>query len=292
MSVTKRKIGFYSLSVTQISDNNREIINPLIIREVFSYIMSLDRTQRVNDLAKNHKFHLLDYSSELGNIQQLIFKSSKYHHRPPLIDKDTTEERDNPKTLTEGESERTHAVLKYFDNEAILIKEDRMHGITIKNIVYYLNKFLWLMMHNNATTFNHVINFSVIPKDDFFQELNNLSRVVVGEVHIDRQILGSDFLNFASRIEEVQSLIQLSIKAQKRKSIKDATIELYHKYVAESSQIKRIRIHGLNANGDAILLDSDLLKKIEYVSADLDETTGIVDSKQIIARLTSIITGF
>jgi hypothetical protein len=222
----------------------------------------------------------------------LIFKSGKYLHRPPLIDKDTTDERDNPKTLTEGESEKTHAVLKYLDDEAILIKEDRLHGMNIKNIVYYLMRFLWLMMRNNDAKFKYIIKSSVIPKDDFFQELNNLSRVVVGEVHIDRQILGSEFLNYASRTEQVQSLIQLNIKAQRGRSIKDTAIELYHKYVAESSQIKRIRIYGLNDDRDLILLDSDLLKKIGYVSVDLDETTGIVNSEQILASLTSIITGF
>lgn len=292
MSIAKRKIGFYSLSVTQIADNKREIINPIIIRDIINHIMSLDKKDRVNDISKNYKFHLLDYASEVAMVQQLFFKSSKYHHRPPLIDKDTTEERDNPKKLSEGESEKTHAVLKYFDDEVILVKEDRMHGMSIKNIVYYFNKFLWQMRHDADNPINYVVDFSIIPNDDFLQELNNLSRVIIGEVYIDRQILGSDFLNIASRTEEIQSLIQLNIKAQKKKSIKDAALEIYYKFTAESSLIKKIRIFGLNNIGERILLDSDLLKKMGYVSADLDESTGIVNSEQILESLTSIISGF
>jgi hypothetical protein len=289
MSTTKRKMGFYSLAVNDLSTSPPIIVNPSIIIDVINYIMNLDKNDRVFDLYRSHKFHLLDYSYLKDDIHKLIFKSGKYYHRPPLIDKESADERDNPKTLTEGESEKTHLVVKYKHSEAILIKEDRQSGISIKNLVEYLSHYLWLMRRNIDQKIRYNVTFSIIPKEDFLQELNNLSRAMVGEIFLDRKILGSESLNLASRTEEVQETLQLIIKAKRKKSIKETLIDIFHNFVANISEIAKIRIYGLNDKGDTILLDTDLIKKIEYISTEIDEATGIVESNKFLARLATIM---
>lgn len=289
MSTTKRKMGFYSLSVKDLSASPPIIANPSIITDVINFIMDLSKNDRVFDLYRSHKFHLLDYSDLNDDIHKLIFKSGKYYHRPPLIDKESADERDNPKTLTEGESEKTHIVVKYKHMEAILIKEDRKSGITIKNLVEYLSHYLWLMRRNIDKKIRYIITSSVIPKENFLKELNNMSRVMVGEIFMDRKILGSESLNLASRTEEVQETLQLIIKAKRKKSIKEALLDIYHNFASSISEITKIRISGLNANGDIILLDTDLIKKIEYISTEIDKATGIVESNKFLARLATIM---
>jgi hypothetical protein len=291
MSIAKRKIGFYSLIVNDLSTPSHMVSDPIIIKDVIDYIVNLDKSDRVYDLFKNHKFHLIDYALFEGGAHKLIFKSGKYYHRPPLIDKESASERDNPKTLNEGESEKTHIVIKYKDREAILIKEDRRSGISIGNVIEYLSHYLWLMRRDIDDKIKYSISFNIIAKDNFLKELNNLNRAMAGEIFMDRKLLGSPFLNLSSRTEEVQETLQLIIKAKKKKSIKETLIEIYHKFAANSSNIEKIRIHGLNAKGDSILLDTDLIKKIEYISTGIDEATGIVESNAFIDRLASIMDG-
>lgn len=288
MSIAKRKIGFYSLVPTDLSVAGPASSNPQIIIDIIDFIMSLNKFDRIYDLEQNKRFHLLNYAARNGNVEKLIFTSGKYNHRPPLIDKETADERDNPKTLSEGESEKTHVVLKYNDDEIILLKEERFHGIHINTIVNYFYKMLWTMNKN----LNYKINFSIIPKTDFYHELAQLNRVTIGEAHVERQLIGSEYLNYSDRIENVKNSIQITIKARRGRSIKDTLVDLYNKATSASSNIKKIRVYGTNVNGDNVLLDSDIIKMVEYLKTNIDEITGIVNSEMILTNLAKMISGF
>ena len=96
---------------------------------------------------------------------------------------------------------KTHALIKYKDDDAILFLETGSNMLTCANIVEYLNKML---SHYNAQfsieerKIQGRFDFNMIPCDNFREVLNKMNRVVCAEVYIDKQILGSDILNFKS----------------------------------------------------------------------------------------------
>ncbi len=286
MSISKRKIGFYSLKIEKISDEATEE-SPTILRDLISKILKVDEIDRIYDIKRSNKFHLLKSSAKNGTAYNLVFESAKYYHRPPLVDKDTALSRDNPKELTEGELENTHIALKYNKDEIILLLEERTVGISIGVLVTYFNLFFNRLMKDEDKSYR--MDYSIIPKGDFLKELEKLERVRFGNIYVDKQIIGSEFLNFSNRIETLQDEIVLTIKAKKKHSMKDTIRTIANKFFAQDSRISKIRVYGFSKEGNQVLLDTDIVKMIEYVEVDLDSATGIVDSKEIFHKLNGII---
>ena len=140
MSTKKRKIGFYALKIVD-KENNELIHSPETLRPIIDFIISLQPNARIYDVVSSNKFHLLHNVTDSDNIQTIIFKSAKYFHRPPLINKDNAFERENPKELNEGESELTHIAFKYLEDEIIVLLEERKVGLTINTLINYLKHF-------------------------------------------------------------------------------------------------------------------------------------------------------
>ena len=119
--MANRKIGFYFLSLRQrdfefpIKDNLIQLLN---------YLQERTRLERKQDIGGD-KIVFLDSCTPEGddNLLKLLFKSAKHSYRAPLINKNTVEERENPKEIDEGEQMKTHALVKFKDGDAILFLE-------------------------------------------------------------------------------------------------------------------------------------------------------------------------
>lgn len=288
MSNTKRKIGFYSLRLVHIG-NGKKSHNVSELKNVINYIGSLDKKDRKDDNVSTHKVLFLDQIITQDDIQKLIFKSAKYNHIPPLIDKVTATERKSNKKLTEGESEKTHIGLKYLTNEVVVIIEERRAGVSIGKFINYLLKFAITYYIKQKKELDFNVIYSPIPKENFLEELNKLNRVQYGEIYIEKKILGSDFLNYSNRLENVKEDLIITLKAVRKRSIKDTARDLFNKHAANGSDIKKMRLYGINQDGDDSILDTEVIKRIQYVIIDLNEQTGLVDSNSIFDNFTLVL---
>lgn len=291
MSIQKRKIGFYSIRVKDIK-NRDNCLDPTRLRPVIDYIDSLQRSDRLYDIPSSNKFHILNFISPTSpklDSQNFIFVSAKYNHRPPLINKETAQERDNPKELIEGEQENTHLALKFFKDEIVLIMEERKAGISINTVISYLTQYS-MKYYNNKLDFK--IEWLIIPKGDFLHELKKLERVKFGNIYTDKQLLGSEYLNYSGSTEQVDEDLYITIKAKRKGSIKSVIESFFSKLSANSSRIKKIRVCGYTKEGNQIMLDTEIIKKIEYVNAELNKTTGIVDSDDLFKKFAEILDGY
>jgi hypothetical protein len=283
LSDTKlRKIGFYTIELRKYRSD--ETLNPILLKDVIEYILSKEIKERITD-GKESKFRLLRSAQFKDKIHKLLFTSAEYNKRPNLIDRQTAADRESPKKMSEGEDERTHVLLKYGAEEIIVITEERRNGLSITSIVNYLKEYYLEYRKENPESTLYRITYSIIPKDDFLGELKKLERVRIGDVFIDKQILGSEFLNFSDKITQSQQEIVLSIKAQKGQSIKSMMIEIYNRLNGETSRIKKLRISGNNEDGNPVLLDTDLIKKIEYIEAAYFKTTGELRPSDVFLKL-------
>lgn len=290
----KRKISFNWLHLSKKVNGEEVFENVEIFLPTFlEYICRLDRVQRKYDLTRDKFCFIESYRLDAStHCVELLFKSAKHSYRAPLLDKNTVEERDNPKRIEEGEQVKTHLLLKFLEEDAIVFLETGLNLMTMANIVEYLNNFL--VSYNNA--YDEIIegrfSFDMIPRDDFQEVLDSMTRVVCAEIFVDKTLLGSDALNFSNITENVQENLILTLKSEKKKSIKQTLCQIVRSFNGTQSRINRIRVKGRMPNNNESIIDTSFIIKKEYVVVEQNEDTGEFNTSDMFAQLRFLANGF
>ena len=278
----KRKIGFYYLTL------NNEDLN------VYSHLENLlDKISNLNKLKKkfnlkNDRFCFLDKKSDNGQNLQIVFKSAKHNFRSPLLDSVTLTERDNPKKLKEGERIKTHIVAKESEGNTVLLVEKSSLVMSINQIIEYLNNYLYLINADNDLLFG----YEIISKDNFLEEIEKLNRVVSTEIIVDKQILGSNALNYSNRTHSVNHEVSIKVKSIIRDSIYDFATDIYAKFNGGDNKIKRVRIVGRNHQNNEITINTDFIERQEFVLVSFNTDTGEILSRNMFIEMNDILTNF
>lgn len=291
--MVKRKIGFYFLFLRQ-KDYEFSIQENFI--KLLSFLQSKTRVERKQDITSDKIAFLDSYIIEdEGNLIKLLFKSAKHSYRAPLIDKNTVIERDNPKRIDEGEQTKTHALIKFKEGDAIFFLETGSGMLTSHNITEYLNKMLAIyngQFQNDDDKIPGGFCFDMIPRDDFREVLQNMSRVSCATIFTDKRILGSEILDFSEPSEEMKEEVVLEIKAERKKSILQHVYDLLDKTTGTNAIIHRIRVKGKLPNNNESIIDTRLIIKKEYVDAEQNQDTGEYNSTYMFSQLVELSHNF
>jgi len=290
MKDIKRKVGFYYLSL--VNNENSLPIDEELCR-LIKFIEAQTKKVRKQDISDD-KFCLLDSSdfTEDDSILSLLFKSANHSYRAPLLNKNTIEERENPKTLDEGERKKTHLIVKFKDGDAIVFLETFGGALSLKQISEYLNHFI--RYYNETHKRNKLLfhfGFSLIPRDDFREVLDSMQRVVCASVYIEKQILGSSALKFSERTNSVQEDVVLEIKAKRTENIKNTVYDIFAKLIGGEA-IRKIKVTGKSSNNNDVVIDTDFIGKKEYVQAQQNEDTGEINSTYMFSQLIELSNTF
>ncbi len=153
------------------------------------------------------------------------------------------------------------------------------------NIIDYLNSFIPSYNESSEEKIVGSFIFYMIPNNDFREVLNNMSRVVCAEIYINKSLLGSEALNFSNITENVQENIVLSVKSEKKKTIKTMVYDVVNKFNDTKSSIRRIRIKGRMSNNNEAIIDTEHLVKKEYIEVERNRDTGEYDTPSVFAQL-------
>lgn len=294
--MVKRKIGFYYVFLRETIDGvERDLSIEEGLNKLQQFVTELSPIQRKRDLF-NDKFMFLDYISyDRENdgicLIQFLFKSAKHSYRAPLLDRNTVESRENPKTMAEGEQMKTHALIKIKNGDAMLFLETGNGVLTCANIVSYLNSLkndYNSLQDNEENIITGFFCSETIARDDFREVLANMNRVTLAEVYVDKNILGSDFLNFSNPSEELKEEIVMSLKAERKRNIKQHVYNILDKFSGNTSIIKRLRIKGKLPNDNEGIIDTDFINKKEFVDAQQDNDTGEYNSAYMFSQLKTL----
>lgn len=279
----KRKIGFYYLSVNE-GNQVRESFNIVI-----NHINSLPKQERIYELGNNKFCFLESYQTSNQNSRnKIIIKSAKHSFRPNLVHRDTVIERENPKQIQEGEIEKSHLVMKLNNESVCFILDKHFSGITVRQFINYLNQFSYQIDAEIPIRFG----FEIVVKDNFLEEIDNLHRVTCADVVVDKQLLGSEALNYSNRISQVKHDIVLSVKAKRQNSIEDFAKDVFAKFAGGDRAINKIRIIGRNEENNQVVLNTDFIERQEYVWAEISETTGEISSNDMFIEMNSALESF
>ncbi len=280
----KRRIGFFNLYCIE-GEKTLNIVENLA--KTLRFIANQTNKLKKKDLSDDRICFLdfYNYDEEKGLIK-ILFKSARHSYRAPLLNRNTIEARENPKTKDEGEQIKTHLLIKFIEGDAIVFLETGRNILSMKIITEYLNTFI--SIYNNNHKKEHIeghFRFNMIPRDDFREVLENMQRVTFAEVFIDKQILGGDALNFSDRIEHVQEDIAISLKTVKKESIKQTIYDILSKITDGRTDIKRIRVKGKMSDSTESIIDTDFIVKKEYIEAQQSEETGEYNTQYMFSQL-------
>lgn len=288
-NMAKRNICFYTLQFI-----NGEEVLPIkdILQPLTNYIVALKRVDRKLDML-DEKFGYVENSTFIkeGRLCQMLLKSAKHSYRAPLVDKNTMGERPNPKTMNEGELNKTHLMMKFVDGDAIVAFETGRNLFPIKMFVNYLNVFLnKYKSQNNHISEGH-FEYQKILRDDFREILDNMQRVKIATVYMPKQYLGSDALNFSEQIEDVREEIELTLKSKRCKNIKVMIYDLLRGN-NQIHGISRIKVEGKLPNGNANFIDTDSFMRKETIEVSQDTDTGEYHTEESFTQLKLLLNSF
>ena len=287
--MANRKIGFYFLSLRQrdfefpIKDNLIQLLN---------YLQERTRLERKQDIGGD-KIVFLDSCTQEGddNLLKLLFKNAKHSYRAPLINKNTVEERENPKKIDEGEQMKTHALIKFKDGDAILFLETGGGMLSYHGLAEYLNRMLALyngqFTNDEGKILGHFC-IDMIPRDDFREVLNSMNRVSCATIFTDKRILGSEALNYSEPSEELKEEVVIELKAKRGKNIMQHIYDFLDRANGANSEIRRIRVKVKLPNNNEGIIDTGFIIKKEYVDAQQNEDTGEYNTTYMFSQLVSL----
>jgi hypothetical protein len=286
-----KKVLFFQLTK---KENGFEHLDPDIrdeLQDLLNFILARDPIDRQWNIGENKFCRLEDVAAIGTDAMNILFKAAKHNYRAPLMHRHTGDERENPKTMLEGERIKTHMALKFDqDDEAIVCLETGQGIMQIQQIVNYLNHMNRLRNTTDVEVpINYSFDYQIIVKENFLQELQALNRVIESELIVDKQVLGGEALNYSNRIDTVKEDLKITIKAKRTFSIRDAVVDAYHALNGGRSTIKKIRVRGKNESNNDVLIDTEIIAKAEYVSTEIHEETGEVNTNGIFDQMNAII---
>jgi hypothetical protein len=302
MTTTKEvKILFHTLVkiMYKKDKDKKEEINPVYhVDEIIKSILKIKKVDRFKNL-QHDKFCFLESSIEVKIDEDVkliaaLFKSARNEFRPNIINKRTGEERKNPKSLADGDIEKTHVVIKIdkISNEVYLFIEYNHTGVTVNNIVNYFKDFNKKYIEAQGKKINYLLCDQTITRNDFLTELERLSSSKIAEVYFDKKLLGGKALNFSNKTVGLKKDLKLVAASNIGDDITELAVDLFNKFKKGESDISKVRIIGRDSNNNDVILDTSFMGKKEYVTIEINSDTGDLNTTQMFTNLKNIALEF
>lgn len=297
MSTDDRKVGFYGIELKKYKKHEIYFDKDLF-KSLLEYIDGLNEKEKVIRIEKYKKAVSIekiefedktkkidgeDFSYEIGKI---TFKSCKYNHNPKYMSSVDGTERKSDKKDYEGEKEKTHLCIRIDECEAKAVLEERRSGVTINGIIDYLNKKMDKYLEIMQLRQDFKIIQSIIPVSGFLEQLSEMKELKIAEIYTYKKLLGSEGLNFMDR-EDSSMKDNLIIKATAKRGqgmLRRTMEKAYSSLVNGENKISRIRIYGNNSDKNLVKIDSEVIKRLDYIKAELD-LDGTVNSVSIFVKM-------
>lgn len=119
-----------------------------------------------------------------------------------------------------------------------------------------------------------------------------MSRTKLAEIYFDKRLLGSKALNFSNRFVSLKKDLKLVASASPQESITEVAVDFYNAMNRKGSEVSKVRVYGNDQDNNEIVLDTSFMSRVEFVSVDLNQDTGEVNSVQLLSGLKKIANSF
>lgn len=297
MSIETRKLGFYYFEFKFYKSKDSFFFDKELFLKLLKWIKNeIPENERVYINQSSKKAMLLyevdSYEKEDNELVKIKFASCKFNHCPNYISILTGKERKSDKRMEEGENEITHILCSLKKDGAKVVFEERKAGVGVRAVKNYLNSFLKKYLKEKDISPKFTLQYSILPSENFEEILDNkMKRVCSAELFIDKELLGADGLKIMDRDDvSMKQNVIIKCTVEKGKTLeKNLYKKIRNAIHSEGERVKRIRIFGKDENKSNILIDSELIKKIENVNAELNQTNGLVESFSLFEKMEEVL---
>lgn len=284
-----RQINYYLIQIVEKEDHS-VLFEELDITSIFNYAQNLPNKEKLKKAGKNKKIGIENFSTKDKKTYSGYFKTVKYGKRSNLVDTINNTERENPKTLNEGEKERTHFALRNSKGEISLVMDSYSGSVSEGQLRTYLKKMNELYHDHLDKKVECYINILPALDENFEDKLESLQRAAELKVTIDKNIISDSDLDFVSQehIEPIKSEVSINIKAERNKDIRQAIRDANKNMNKKDSKIARIWVRGFDENNNEQRFWVDQIRKKIKNTVDTD-INGVISSSEMITILLRMV---
>lgn len=287
----------YDLKIKQLNENVSEMpqnIEKDIIAaiEFTSKKTALERREDYSDESKILYLDCYKYDFD-ARLLKICFKSAKYNARRHVIDTQTIKERGVLKNKLDGDTEKNHLAIKFYDDKSpICLFEKNYFGIGFAKIIHYINKCIKYYHKNLKDKIRYKIVYNNVVSTDFLKALEQLHRIKMVTLTVDREDLRvSDTKQLSGRAdicEDVDIVLKPSGEGIFQNTVKD----FYNLYNNPNRRVKKVTVNGdSNEHDKPIRFDTEQMKEKIIVNVSSDIITGEVKTNSIFEAFSEVMEG-
>ena len=215
------------------------------------------------ELLANYKHLDLDYGFEnrwyaVEDVKQnslryeIVLINCKYNYRPNLINVKDRRERSSPKTVDEGDKEKTHVLI----SGNSFLYESRRNGTGIKIFSAFLNT-AWSNIRKAVDPSIGTIVIKQVLDNNFLDIIKRANRVKNIKIVAHSRLINSEYFNF-SNDEGVDDCYTLEIKAKRRKKFdKESLIRNFERLFANDVKPEKVLVELNDEEGNSRIVNTD-----------------------------------
>ena len=285
----ERTIYFYDLRPTVLNGNINKIADDYEneFLNILDLLIKLPLDERVWDIKSDNKIIYLDGYEVLENIRtvNMCFISAKYNTVRKVIDTDTFENKGYLKNKADGDEEKNHISIKFYDGQnPLCIYEYNKNGIGLSRIISYVNKYIKLYHKGDKRKPNEKgvrYKFDYIGTKDFLNSLEKIKRIKAVTLTVDRKDINMSEIKELSGRGDLSTNADIVLKPEKTGIFHDTVKDFFNMYNDKHKIIKRVTVDGDSEEKHPISFNTEQMKEKDTVVVDTDIITGEVKTDSI-----------
>lgn len=287
----ERTIYFYDLKPTALNRNINKIADDY--EQEFINILDLLITQPLNervwDIEADNKILYLDGYEVLENIRtvNMCFISAKYNSVRKVIDTETLKDKGYLKNKEDGDKEKNHISIKFYDDKnPLCLYEYNKNGTSISRIINYVNRHIKSYHKSDEKKpgekgIRYKFDYKNIVSKDFLSSLDKVKRVKAVTLTVDRKDINMSEIKELSGRGDLSTNADIVLKPEKTGIFHDIVKDFFNIYNDKNKIIKRVTVDGDSEDKHPISFNTEQMKEKDTVVVDTDIITGEVKTDSI-----------
>lgn len=287
----ERTIYLYDLKPVALNENINKIADDY--EQEFINILDLLITQPLNervwDIEADNKILYLDGYEVLENIRtvNMCFISAKYNSVRKVIDTETLKDKGYLKNKEDGDKEKNHISIKFYDDKnPLCLYEYNKNGTSISRIINYVNRHIKSYHKSDEKKpgekgIRYKFDYKNIVSKDFLSSLDKVKRVKAVTLTVDRKDINMSEIKELYGRGDLSTNADIVLKPEKTGIFHDTVKDFFNMYNDKHKIIKRVTVDGDSEEKHPISFNTEQMKEKDTVVVDTDIITGEVKTDSI-----------